>query len=97
MGQGIQLNSEIAKGRFTFIDGSPAIAHCEVGRLTKLVEEAEKAVGENEGGMLVVVDDFSSLLWAGYEARLLVDTFSYLRRIISEVRSPRSQTLAVER
>lgn len=69
-----------------FVDGASTLAFCEDGRLAALVGEVELALKEE--GALVLIDDFSSLLWAGYDPQLLIDTFSYLREIIASVRPP---------
>lgn len=74
--QGIQLANERT---FTFVDAN------DVGNtLLELYLSIEVALSAMEGA-LVVLDDLSSLLWAGHPAREVAQLFANVRALVSQV------------
>ncbi|KAK4048193.1 hypothetical protein OIV83_004898 [Microbotryomycetes sp. JL201] len=75
---GVQLSNEQKNGRFFFIDGLTRIK-----RLDEIHDEVESTLAKVEPGSVIVIDDITSLLWGGNDARQVVRAVSSIRSLVS--------------
>ncbi|KAL8292115.1 hypothetical protein RQP46_001581 [Phenoliferia psychrophenolica] len=77
---GLQLASERDKGRFAFVDGvssSPDVLHTLLLAIVNFIESSETP--------LIVLDDISSLLWAGAPVLEVARFAASVRSLVSKV------------
>ncbi|KAM0789383.1 hypothetical protein ACM66B_000212 [Microbotryomycetes sp. NB124-2] len=76
---GVQLVTEQNNGRFKFVDGLTTIM-----QLQDVHNEVKSALAASGQGAVVVIDDVTSLIWSGNDARDVVRAMSSLRSLVSE-------------